>query len=178
MCRVLTLVFLAGHLALASAQKFAAVEGSISFYSSAPLEDIKAGNQKVSSLFDVSSGEIAYSVPINQFQFSKKLMQEHFNDKYMESHKFPKATFLGRLQYFDSNISVTQTVTAVGKLTIHGVTRDIRAQGTIERKGNNLEMRSSFQVRLEDYKIKIPTLMWQNIAEEVEVTVHLLYKPQ
>lgn len=159
------------------AQKFAVAEGFISFYSSAPLEDIKAENRKISSLFNGTTGDIAFSIPINQFQFEKKLMQEHFNEKYMESDKYPRSTFSGKISGYDPSVSSSQQVTAKGKLTIHGITRDVEIPGTIEGGNGMLVMKAKFMVRLEDYGIKIPKLMWQNIAEQVEVTVDLTYKP-
>lgn len=162
----------------AAAQKYVVADGMISFFSSATLEDIKAENRKVASVFNSATNEIAFSIPINEFQFEKKLMQEHFNEKYLESEKYPKSTFSGRVEGIDLTAKGPQKATAKGKLTIHGVTREVEIPGTIELQSGNLLMKSTFVVRLEDYKVKIPQLMWQNIAEQVEVTVDLLYKPQ
>lgn len=105
-------------------------------------------------------------------------MQEHFNEKYMESDKFPRSTFSGKVSGYDPSTASVQTVMVNGQLTIHGITRDVEIPGTIERKNGMLLMKSKFMVRLEDYNIRIPKLMWQNIAEQVEVTVDLSYKPQ
>ena len=157
------------------AQKYSLSQGVITFFSEATLEDIKADNRKVSSLFDTSTGDIAFSVPISEFQFDKKLMQQHFNEKYMESDKYPRATFSGKILGFSAESSSTQQVKAQGKLTIHGVTNEINVPGTIIFNSSGLSMESKFIVRLEDYKIKIPQLMWQNIAEQVDVTVDLHY---
>lgn len=162
----------------AHAQKYTAVEGVISFFSKATLEDIKAENRSVVSMFNASTNEIAFSLPVNQFQFEKKLMQEHFNEKYMESEKFPKSTFAGKIEGFSNEVQSSQPVTAKGKLTIHGVTREVEIPGTIISKPGSLHMQSKFVVKLEDYKVKIPKLMWQNIAEQVEVSVDITYKPQ
>ncbi len=163
---------------LCFAQKYFVTEGYISFYSSAPLEDIKAENRKVTSLFNSVTGDIAFSVPINQFQFEKKLMQEHFNEKYLESDKYPRSTFSGKVLGYDPSVSSIQDVLARGKLTIHGVARDVQIPGTIENKNGVLMVKSKFMIRLADYNINIPKLVWQNIAEQVEVTVDLTYKPQ
>jgi polyisoprenoid-binding protein YceI len=160
------------------AQKYTAVEGVITFFSAATLEDIKADNRKAASVFNAATGDIAFSIPINQFQFEKKLMQEHFNEKYLESEKYPKSTFSGKVEGFSLNAQGVQQVMAKGKLTIHGVTRDVEIPGTIEVQTGSLKMQSKFMVKLEDYSVKIPKLMWQNIAEQVEVTVDLTYKPQ
>jgi polyisoprenoid-binding protein YceI len=95
----------------------------------------------------------------------------------METEKFPKATFQGKLVGVKAGAPGEQKVRAVGKLNIHGVTRDIDVPGTAEFNGGKLVTKSKFKVRLEDYSIKIPTLVWQNIAEEVEVRVDFTYKP-
>src|SRR5688572_26549037 len=83
------------------AQKYIAEKSEIVFFSDAPMEDIKATNKKASSIFNTSNNEIVFSVPISEFQFAKSLMQEHFNEKYMESDKYPKSTFQGTIQNFD-----------------------------------------------------------------------------
>jgi hypothetical protein len=152
----------------ANAQKYTSEKSSVTFFSSATLEDIKADNTKSSSVFDASNGNI--------FQFKKSLMQEHFNEKYMDTEKYPKSTFQGKIIGFDVNATATQNVKAQGKLTIHGVTRDVEIPGTIEKQGDKLVMNSVFIVKLVDYKVEIPKLMWQNIAEQVEVTVNFTYK--
>lgn len=159
----------------ANAQKYTSEKSTVTFFSSAALEDIKADNAKASSVFDASNGNIAFVVPINEFQFRKSLMQEHFNEKYMETEKYPKSTFQGKIVGYDAN-AATQNVKAQGKLTIHGVTKDVEIPGTIEKQGDKLVMKSVFIVKLADYKVEIPKLMWQNIAEQVEVTVNFTYK--
>jgi len=162
----------------AQAQKYAIEKSLITFFSDAPVEDIQANNQKTTSLFNSSSGDIAFSVPIAEFQFQKSLMQQHFNEKYMDTERYPKSTFTGKVNGYDASASGEQRVTAIGKLTIHGVTQDVELPGTIEKQGDKFVMKSSFTVKLEDYKIKIPQLLWQNIAEQIAVTVTLTYKPQ
>jgi polyisoprenoid-binding protein YceI len=159
-------------------QKYTVEKANVSFFSHATIEDIKAENKKTSSIFNSANGEVVFSIPINGFEFEKSLMQEHFNEKYMESDKYPKSIFQGKISGFDSNASGPQQLTATGKLTIHGVTRDVEIPGTIEKQDNKLVMKSKFIVKLVDYKITIPQLLWQNIAEQVEVTVDFLYKPQ
>jgi hypothetical protein len=159
-------------------QKYIAEKSTITFFSDAPMEDITATNKKASSIFNSTNNEIVFSVPIPEFQFAKSLMQEHFNEKYMESDKYPKATFQGAIQNFDVNKKETQNARAVGKLTIHGNTNDVDLPGTIEVNGDKFIMKSKFMVKLADYKIEIPQLLWQNIAEQVEVTVEFVFKPQ
>jgi hypothetical protein len=159
------------------AQKFTTEKGHISFYSDAAIEDIEAVNSIVGSLFNANSGELVYIMKIRDFIFHKALMREHFNEKYMESEKFPKATFQGKLLGFKADAQGEQKVKAIGRLTIHGVTHDIEVPGTAEFTNGKLVMKSKFMVKLKDYNIKIPTLVWQNIAEEVLVTIDFIYKP-
>jgi polyisoprenoid-binding protein YceI len=161
------------------AQKYVSEKGVITFFSEAAIEDIKAENLNAISIFNVQTSDIAFSVSIREFQFEKKLMQEHFNEKYMDSGKYPKSTFSGKLVGFVStNTSEVQQVKARGKLVIHGVTKEVEIPGTVEITSPNILMKAKFTVRLENYKIKIPQLMWQNIAEEVEVSLEFTYKPQ
>ena len=162
----------------ASAQKYVAEKSVITFFSDATIEDIKAVNAKTTSLLNTESMDIVFSVPIREFQFDKKLMQQHFNDKYMESEKYPKATFSGKVEGFNPSAKGATQAKAKGKLTIHGVTKEVEIPGTLEMNGNQILLKSKFMVKLEDYKIKIPQLMWQNIAEQVEVSVDITYKPQ
>lgn len=161
------------------AQKYVAEKSLITFFSDAAVEDITAANEKASSVFNTQSMEIAFSVPIKEFQFPKKLMQEHFNgEKYMESEKFPKSTFSGTVSGFSLNAKGVQQAKATGKLTIHGVTTPIEILGTAEVMGDKINLKAKFIVKLADYKIKIPQILWQNIAEQVEVTIDFTYKPQ
>jgi polyisoprenoid-binding protein YceI len=162
----------------ASAQKYITEKSYTSFFSHAAIEDIKADNKKAAGIFNTATNDIVFSIPINEFQFAKSLMQEHFNEKYMESDKYPKSTFQGKISDFNLSTDGEQKVKASGNLTIHGVTNKIEVPGTIEKQGDNLVMKSKFIVRLKDYKIAIPQLLWQNIAEEVEVALEFTFKPQ
>ena len=159
------------------AQKYESTASTITFFSEAPVENIDATNKEASSVFDTSNNNIVFSVPIRGFEFDKSLMQEHFNEKYMESDEYPKSLFTGKVSGFDPNKKGEQKVSARGKLTIHGVTRSIDVEGTLERKNEELVLKSEFKVRLEDYNIKIPQVLWHNIAEEVEVKLNFKYQP-
>lgn len=162
----------------ASAQKYVLEKSSVTFYSEAAIENITAKNEKASSVLNSETTEVAFSIPIREFQFAKKLMQEHFNEKYLESEKFPKSTFSGKINGFNMATKGVQQVKANGKLTIHGVTTTIDMPGTAEVQSGTIILKSKFILKLADYNIKIPQLMWQNIAEQVEVTVDFTYKPQ
>jgi hypothetical protein len=159
------------------AQKFSTEVGKISFFSDAAIEDITAENTMVGSLFNSTTGDLVYIVKIKDFIFPKALMREHFNEKYMETEKFPKSLFNGKLKGFNVNAKGEQSVIATGKLTMHGVTRDIEVPGKIQFDGGKALMKAKFIVVLADYNIKIPKLVWQNIAEEVEVSIDFVYKP-
>lgn len=159
-------------------QKYSTEQTFVSFFSDAAIEDITAENKKIVGVFNSATGDIAYSVPIKDFQFEKSLMQEHFNEKYMETENFPKSTFQGKVTGYDPAATGAQNVSSKGKLTIHGETKEVEIPGTIEKQGDKLVMKSKFIVKLADYKIAIPQLLWQNIAEQVEVTVDFTFKPQ
>ena len=159
------------------AQKFSTEKGTISFFSDAAIEDISAENTMVGSLFNSTTGELVYIVKIKDFIFPKALMREHFNEKYMETEKFPKALFTGKLKGYDVNAKGEQNVVADGKLTIHGVTKDITVPGTLSFDAGKATMKAKFMVVLKDYDIKIPKLVWQNIAEQIEVKIDFVYKP-
>jgi len=161
----------------AIAQKYTADKAFISFFSDAAIEDITADNTKVSTIFNAATGDLVFSVPMKDFRFAKSLMQEHFNEKYMETEKYPKATFQGKMLGYDMKKSGPQETHAQGKLTIHGVTHEIDVPGTFAVEGKKLTMKSKFMVKVADYEITIPQLLFQNIAEQVEVTVDFLYKP-
>ncbi|MEJ1240188.1 YceI family protein [Chryseolinea sp. T2] len=158
-------------------QRYFAEKPSISFFSDGLVEDITAANQKVTSIFDALNGEIAFLMNVKDFQFANKLMQTHFNEKYMESETYPKSSFQGKVTGFNANSSGTQQVKAVGKLTIHGVTREIDVPGTIEVNGGKLKLKAKFLVKLEDYKIVVPQVVWDKIAQQVEVTLDFAYRP-
>jgi polyisoprenoid-binding protein YceI len=159
-------------------QKYVVEKGRVSFFSDATIEDIKADNVKSVSIINTTTADVAFSIPVAEFQFEKELMQEHFNEKYLETDKYPKATFQGKIEGFLLSTTTQQTVKAVGKLSLHGITKDVSIPGTILVTNNKLALESKFIVKLADYEIKIPQLMWQNIAEQVEVTLNFTYKPQ
>jgi hypothetical protein len=159
----------------AVAQKFVSTSSEVKFFSGALLEDIEAVNTKSKSVLDSDNGQIVFSIPINQFEFKKSLMKEHFNEKYMESDKYPKATFKGQINNFEREKTNTDAI-AEGELEIHGIKKNIIIPGSLEYKNDVIIVHAVFTVKLEDYEIKIPTLLFQKIAEEVEVTISFEYK--
>jgi len=177
---LLILLFL-GLGSTAFSQKYITRDGYIGFYSSTPLEDIKADNNQVASVIDISTGEIVFQVLIRSFRFEKALMQEHFNENYMESDKYPRSTFSGKI----TNIGETgltksgsYEVTVEGDLTIRDVKKRVSAKGTIDVAAESVTAESKFIISPEDYGIKIPSVVRNNIAKNIEVTVKITYTPQ
>jgi len=157
-------------------QRYITKNGHIKFYSETPVETIEAHNQQVNCALDSKTGEFVFKVLMKSFEFEKALMEEHFNENYVESDKFPNATFKGRVLNIDQ-IDLTQDgeykVTVEGDLTIHGVTNKIMEDGIFKVENSRLLGSAVFNVKPEDYKIKIPKTVINNIADDIEVTVNL-----
>ncbi len=154
--------------------------GHIWFFSEAPLEDIEAHNKQVISFIDFKSGEMVFSVPMKAFQFRKSLMQKHFNESYVESDKYPKATFAGKFSN-SSAIDLKQdgsyNVQVTGLLTIHGVEKPVSTTGTLEVRKGSVLGNAVFIVAPEDYDISIPLLVRGHIAKEITIHVEMRYQP-
>ncbi|MEQ8241144.1 MAG: YceI family protein [Cyclobacteriaceae bacterium] len=161
--------------AIGFAQKFKSDSSYVRFFSEAPLENIEAVNIKGASIIDLSNGNFAFSVPVNQFRFDKSLMEEHFNENYLETEKFPKTTFTGSFKPADL-VNGEQTVSAIGEFNLHGQTKPVNIEGTVIKDNGQVTIKAVFDIKLVDYKIKIPKAVFYNIAEEVEVTVYFEYK--
>lgn len=158
-----------------SAQKYVTKNGFIKFYSEAPLETIQADNRQVNAALDAATGEFVFKVLMKSFEFEKALMQEHFNENYVESDKFPNSTFIGKATNM-SQIDLTKEGTyeglVEGDLTIHGVTKKVSEKGTFTVKaGDKVHGLCKFNVKVSDYDIKIPGTVVNNISETIEVTV-------
>ncbi|MCF8368482.1 MAG: YceI family protein [Bacteroidales bacterium] len=172
-----TIVVLLGIMILGSsviAQKFITKNGHIKFYSETPIETIEAHNRQVNTALDSETGDFVFKVLMKSFEFEKALMQEHFNENYVESDTYPNAMFKGKVKNLDEiNFSVTGEYEAAveGELTIHGVTQKISANGLFTIAEGMVKGESTFIIRPEDYKISIPKTVINNIAEEIQVTV-------
>jgi polyisoprenoid-binding protein YceI len=159
-----------------NAQLFITTNGEVSFFSKTPMEDIEALNKNVSSIINTATNEVAVQMRITNFVFPNKLMQEHFNENYLESEKFPSATFKGKIkESVDLTVPGSYPITAAGSATIHGVTRPIELKGTIVSTGSGLALTCSFEVKLVDYKIDIPKIVFAKIAEVIKVSSKLNY---
>ncbi|HNQ61307.1 MAG TPA: YceI family protein [Bacteroidia bacterium] len=152
--------------------------GKVTFYSEAPLENIEAKHTGVNSILNTSTNEVAFIVPIRGFTFEKELMQEHFNEKYLESDKYPKATYKGSIvDSIDWSVPGTYIVTTTGTFSLHGVEKEIQEQGTFTVDGNKINLQSQFKIAIADYNISIPKLLFQNIADTVLVTLNSDFEP-
>jgi polyisoprenoid-binding protein YceI len=154
-------------------------KAAVSFFSSTIVEDIEGKSMMGSSAIDAKTGDIVFKVPNTSFQFKKKLMQEHFNENYMESEKYPTSEFKGKLDRpIDLNANGNYKVNVSGKLTVHGVSKDYRTTADISVNNGAVTAKSVFKVTVADHNIKIPTLVFKNIAELVEVRIKALYQPK
>ncbi|WP_343744408.1 YceI family protein [Chitinophaga sp.] len=162
--------------AVSAQDVFSCKNTRFSFFSSAPLEDIEAKTDKGVSAINVKTGAIYFKVPIASFQFRKKLMQDHFNQNYLESDKFPFAEFKGKVvENTDLSRNGTYEVTVEGTLNLHGVDKAYREKGTITVKDGNITAGSTFNIRVADHRIDVPSMVVKNVAEVVAVTVNAVY---
>ena len=161
-----------------NAQKYFTKNGNISFFSKTSIENIKASNNQVMSVLNAQTGDLQFSIIIKSFHFEKALMEEHFNENYLESNKFPKSTFKGTVADISKvNFAKdgTYPVITSGDLTIHGVTNKVSAKGNIVINGAKITGTAVFIVTLSDYKIAVPKLVENNISKTIEITVNCLY---
>lgn len=152
-------------------------EGKVRFFSEAPLEDIEAITNDALGVLDMSSNKVAASIAMKSFHFDKSLMEEHFNENYVESDKYPKATLSGT---FQSPVDYTENgkveVVLKGEMTIHGVTNTVEPVVTLDISDEVIQVETIFMISVADYDVKIPSIVFNNIAEEVEVTATFSFK--
>jgi hypothetical protein len=180
MKRLLIVLLLLPAILSVSAQKYITKNGFIGFYSHTAMEDIKADNNQVASILDFSTGDIVFQVLIKSFHFDRALMEEHFNENYMESDSIPKATFKGKIiniSSVDLKKNGTYNVTVEGNLTIHAVTNKVKIDGTLDVVSGGIDANSKFSIVPEDYKIKIPGVVRDKIDKSLVVTVVMKYTP-
>ncbi|TVR84640.1 MAG: YceI family protein [Saprospirales bacterium] len=154
-------------------------EGKVSFFSEAPLENIEAHNHRASSVIDLESCKIEFSVLIRGFMFEKSLMQEHFNENYMESHLYPRATFKGNFincDEIDFEADGTYPFEVEGELEMRDISQSIAVEGVFTIKNGHINGKAGFTVLVADYDIRIPAIVRDNIAREIEVTIDADYR--
>lgn len=161
-------------------QKYFTKTAVVSFESKTPLEKIEAINKSGTCVVDFTTGNVEFAVLIKGFQFEKALMQEHFNENYMESSTFPKANFKGKIEGIQ-NVKVTKNgkhkVIANGQITIHGVTKPLAQEVNIDIKDGKITAGTNFSVTVADFNIVIPSLVRDNIAKIVNVSISSNLEP-
>lgn len=154
-------------------QTFFTRNGYIGFFSKTPLEDIKAENRQVLAVIDLTKQQLAFTCLLKGFLFKKQLMQEHFNENYVESDEYPKASFEGQFSGAVGNLASKTKINVAGDLTLHGVTKRINVTATLQMQGDKLLASSSFQLIPSDFDIKIPSLVRDKIAGQIDVAVNV-----
>ncbi|OMP79705.1 YceI family protein [[Flexibacter] sp. ATCC 35208] len=155
----------------AKAQTFMTRNGKVNFYSKTPLEDIKAENRQVVAAIDLGKKTVALTLLQKNFLFEKQLMQDHYNENYVESDKFPKAQFTGTITGNVGTTPGTYKVQVSGNLTLHGVTKPVSAPAEFEVADGKVTGKADFKVKPSDFDIKIPSLVKDKIASEISVQV-------
>lgn len=160
--------------------KYYTKTGSISFFSRTDLEDIDAHNRSVTAVLDTKTGNVQFSVLMKGFEFKKALMQEHFNEDYVESDKYPKAEFKGQIVN-NSSIDYTQDgsypAKVKGPLSIHGQTKELETDGTVTVKEGKIMVTSEFPVAIADYKISVAAFAKNKVAKTISVKVSCALEP-
>ena len=158
---------------LSAQVRYGTENGSIQFKSDAPLELIQAASKEMKGIIDTDQKAFAFSVDMKSFQgFNSPLQRVHFNENYLETNRYPKATFSGRIiENIDWNKNDVYEVRSKGKLVIHGQEQERIIRGTLKISGGRIQLRSAFTVLLEEHQINIPKIMFQKISEEIEVII-------
>ncbi len=176
----LTLFFSLLFSATHAQDRFYTKNAKIDFFSETPLEDIEAKNNSAVSVLESKTGSLQFSLLMKGFEFKNEEMQEHFNNDYVESDKFPKAEFKGQIV---NNAAVnykkpgTYNVQVKGTLTIHGVSKEVQTNGTLKVDNDNVKANSVFNIALADYGIKISKLVSDKIAKTIRITVDAKMDP-
>lgn len=163
-----------------SCQIYTAKQGAtnITFFSEAPLENIEATSKVATIVLQSTSSDLQVRLALQSFKFKNALMEEHFNENYMESDKYPNCTFRGKInEKIDYSREGENKVTVTGKMELHGVTRDVTINGTLTKVGNELHLAAKFPMRVADYNIEVPSMYVKNIAEVVEVSFNSVLEP-
>ena len=162
-----------------SQNKMVTKTGKITFEASVPaFEEVKAKNESVTCILNPTTGDIAALALMKSFRFKVALMEEHFNENYMESDTYPKATFKGKIQDFDfSKLTTTaKQYTIKGKLELHGKTKDITITASIKKSGDGVEIDSNFTVNTDDFAIDIPSVVSKKVTKKVAVKLDVTLK--
>ncbi|MCK8141178.1 YceI family protein [Flavobacterium sp. I-SCBP12n] len=160
-------------------EKMVSYDGIINFEASIPLfEEVKATNNKTTCVLITKTGEIMCLVSIKDFKFKRNLMEEHFNTNYIESDRYPRATFKGKIEKFDlKNVNTDRTTYQInGKITIRGLSKKILIKGTLKKTENGIELISAFPLNTDDFNIEIPFVVRTKISKTVNTQIACIFK--
>lgn len=177
---IVLLILIIGALSVLEAQKYITKQGEIEIFSQTSLFTIEAKNQKVASILNSENGEVVASTLVRSFKFKEALVEEHFNENYMESHNYPKSVFKGSITNFvdiDLKNDGEYSITIEGSLTMHGETNPIKSNGTLQVKDGKISAFTEFVVSLAAYKIKVEEKYKDRIKDEIKLMVHFNYNP-
>lgn len=164
------------------AQRYFTKSGTIGFDATSPSspEKIEGTNRTATCVVDIKSGAIQFAVLMKGFAFERALMEEHFNENYVESHKFPKAEFKGKIkdtEQIDFTKDGTHTVKVKGDLSLHGQTREVETTGTLQVAGGKINASASFSVKMSDFDVSIPGLVADKVAKTAKINVNCSLEP-
>ncbi len=179
MKKIVALIFVCCALyGVSKAQIYMADSCRVGFFSAATIEDIAATNTIAKPIMSTATGEIDIKINNQFFKFKKELMEEHFNEEYMETAKYQYTTFSGKVnEKVDYTKDGANNVTVTGTMDMHGVKKDITIPGTVTVQGNIIFLKANFNVKLSDYNVKVPSVLGNNIAEQVAITLTATMKP-
>lgn len=172
----LGLIFLLLPLAIhAQSKKMICRQGNVTFFSYTAVENIEAANNQVVSIIDISNGEIGVQMLMRAFVFKKALMEEHFNESYVESDIYPKLTFTGAFENMPETLNSPNSIIINGSMDFHGVQREVQLTARAEKKESTIILNGDFNVLIDDFAIKVPALLVPNISKEIQVTFRFEY---
>lgn len=174
---ILALLVLTIGAGMSYGQKYSTRTGNVKFEASVPsFEEVAAENKTVSAVLNTANGEIAVLALMKGFRFKVALMEEHFNESYAETDKYPKATFTGKIEGLDVNkLSASgKNYTITGDLTLHGKTRKVTDTAMVSKSGNTITVTGSFMVKPQDFDIEVPKVISKKIAEQVNIEYNLI----
>lgn len=153
--------------------------GQIDFEASVPsFEEVKAKNEAATCVFNTKTGQIATVAFVKAFRFKVALMEEHFNENYVDSERHPKATFKGNIMNFDMSKVSSEggKFTMKGELSFNGKTKQITTTATIKRTMNSIILISEFDLFPSEFGIEIPSVVSKKIAKKIHVTTNFELK--
>lgn len=150
--------------------------GKVEFHTASIMSDIEAVSEEMEVSLDVASGDVEIRIPIASFEFEYEMMQEHFNEDYLESEKFPEAVFTGKLEGDISGIEEASEMVVSGQMAIHGVTQQTRVIATVSKKDDMTRVKCTFPIVFKDYGVDEPSILTKSVAKDVEVKVLIYLK--